>query len=231
MSPLDSRAAEALAALEADRHKPTDGALASDWSRFILSLMYRTPERIDFIRRKMRSSDNDPRLDRAYQALMRDGAPTNLAEYKQSAGDALYDELQARLVRKLIDSPMIGGHLNNMLWSISSLPSPKNGLLLSDSPVMTSNGLGKPDSFVALAISPTRFFLAVNTREMATAFVSQRSDALERAFNDAAVQQAGKLVIGNTDRHLRFVENRLGRTGAERTAGYMERMAWCIPSG
>src|SRR4051812_43422365 len=49
MQKVDALAAEALAYLEAEGSKPKDADLQSAWSRFLMSLMHRSPERVQYI--------------------------------------------------------------------------------------------------------------------------------------------------------------------------------------
>jgi hypothetical protein len=48
---------------------------------------------------------------------------------------------EALLLQKAIDSPLIGKHINNMLWMVLRAHLPKFTLLASDPPVVMTNGL------------------------------------------------------------------------------------------
>lgn len=98
-----------------------------------------------------------------------------------------------------------------MVWAVEKLPSPKHGLLTSDFPLMISNGLGLPEAFVILPLSPNQYFIAANTMPAILQFREQIGPRLEIGFNDAVVSNAAELVIGADDGHSRFVDNRLGR--------------------
>lgn len=229
MSPLDNLAAEALAEIEAHGRRPSDSRLANAWSRFLLSLMYRTPARVALVRRKVREGDPGEResMEAAYEKLRRPGDPLTVEAFRAEATAAVYEELEAALIRQMIDSTMLGEHIDGMRWSIGTFASPKHGLLLSDEPVMASNGIGKPDGFILLPVSPCSFFMAVNRQAVADAFGNQPASRLERALNDAVVRQATVLVLATDDRHKRFVETRLGKDPAP--SGTMERLTWKAP--
>ncbi len=230
MSPLDNQASKALTFIETHGRRPDDQRLASAWSRFLLSLMHRSPERVAIIRRKLREEDAgaSERLERRYAELRRPDDPPTAAAYRAEADEALYEELEAALIRRMIDSPFIGAHLNNMQWSIGTFHAPKHGLVLSDNPIIMSNGIGTAEGFVLLPVSPGSFFMAVNARRVSDAFAAQQ-ERLERGLNDAIVRQAELLVIAADDRHKRFVDKRLMRGRRERVPGLMERQTWKAP--
>ena len=96
---------------------------------------------------------------------------------------------------------------------------------------MTSNGLGHRDSFVVLPVGPRAAFLAVNDLEVRDAFATV-PNRLERAWNDAVVYQAEKLVIGADSTQGTFVERRLGRAIKTAENGWSPeagRFSWASP--
>ena len=231
MSPLDARAAEALAFLEQERRRPDDSRLASAWSRFIMSQLYRSPERIAWLKGQIRARKADARDElKAAWAVMR-GAddPESFDDYMGADSGALYEEAAALLLRNMIDNQRIGAHLNNMLWFLVEAPEGGHGVLTGDSPVLISNGLGAPDGFLMMPASRTTVFLAANRQAVAESFFVQNPKAFFRAVNDAVVRQADRLVIGHSKRHLAFVEKRLGHGGPSSAVGLFQRMTWKAP--
>jgi Protein of unknown function (DUF4238) len=106
----------------------------------------------------------------------------------------------------------LGEHINGMDWRILNLGKPQNAILTSDRPVVMSNGIGNPDSFILVPMTPTHLFVAVN-RHRAFEKIGEllQSQALPKLMNNAIVTQAQKFVYGQDDSQLRFVENRLSR--------------------
>lgn len=220
MSPLDDVAARALAYIDEHNQAPEDAVLRSAWSRFILSLLFRSPERITWLREALRSRAAQSAKLKIYPV-----APSSPEDWRNSGS---VPEVQAQLLCRLIDNPRVGEHLNNMRWVIGEFGSARHGLLTSDNPVITSNGLGGAEGFVLLPISTAKFFLAANTEAVIRSFVDQPSTALELALNDAVVRQAEGLVIGHTCGHLRFVQNRWGM-GSALKQGQLQRAFWRAP--
>ncbi len=231
MSPLDSRASEALAFMEAEGKRPDDPKLRDGWTRFVMSLLYRSPERVAWLRRKINDGDAGTlkALSESYSALRVDGDPPTFEDYRTKMGSSLVDEAEALLIRKMIDNEWIGTHLNGMSWSVVRLPAPRYGLLTSDSPLMISNGVGIPDGFLILPLGPDTYFLAANRLQVAQSFTGQPVRALENAFNDAVVKQAEKWVIGATPGQLTFVERRLARIGTPRRSDVLHANTWKAP--
>lgn len=233
MAPLDSRAAKALTFLEQEKRRPNDPGLVSAWSRFVMSQLYRSPERVAWLKARILEKDagTEASLRQAYDALRGDGDPPTLDEYREARRSALDEEAQVLLLRKMIDNRRIGEHLNNMLWFHIIVPEDGHGVLTSDSPVMMSNGISHWDSFVLLPTGRSTLFLATNQRLVADAFLRQPAKLFVRAMNDAIVRQADKLVIGHTNRHRAFVYKRLGRGGPSSDVGFFRRMVWQAPIG
>ncbi len=231
MSPLDSRAAEALAFMEKEGKRPDDPKLRDGWTRFVMSLLYRSPEKVAWLRRKISDGDAETlkELEEAYAALRVDGDPPTFEDYRTKMGSSPVDEAEALLIRKMIDNYRIGTHLNGMSWSLVQLRAPRHGFLTSDSPLMMSNGVGIPDGFLILPLGPDSYFLATNRLQVAQSFTGQPARALENAFNDAVVKQAERWVIGATPSQLTFVERRLAKVGAPRRRGVLHENTWKAP--
>ena len=233
MTPIDTQAANALAFMETHGRRPLDPRLQDGWSKFVLSLVYRNPRQIEFIRRKLREHDAQTwgELERSYGAVRRNGDPTTFREYRETHAAAQWEETEAQLLRSMIESAWIGTHLTKMEWRFLQFDSPKFGLLTSDDAVMTSNGLGHRDSFIVLPVGPRAAFLAVNDLKVRDAFAAV-PNKLERAWNDAVVCQAEKLVIGADSTHKTFVERRLGRATKRAENGWSpdaSRFTWASP--
>lgn len=113
------------------------------------------------------------------------------------------------LIQKIIDSDTVGNHLNNMIWTILSLPTSYT-FLLSDRPLIMTNGMLRPESHLALPIGPRKLFIASNGNEIVQEVARRRPDDLVSFVNDRLVKQARRFVIGVDDHQLRFVASRFG---------------------
>jgi hypothetical protein len=118
----------------------------------------------------------------------------------------------AILLQKVIDSPDIGKHINNMRWIVLKALRPKFTLLTSDRPVIIANDLKYDNSQILLSISPYHVFVATNNAktEQYIEGVLARGQMIQQV-NERVTLQARKYVYGLNDSQLRFVSKRLGQ--------------------
>ena len=210
MQKVDDKAATALAYIEEHKTKPADPQLRDGWSRFLMSMVHRSPERVKYLTEKVQEYEDgkvNPRLQDEYVSLRGPDEPPNYEDWLKQQGP-ITPELKVKLLRLLIDSPRIGETLNAMHWCVYTLEYPRFGFLTGDHPIMLSNGIGHKAGFVVLAISPRRLFVAAHDQEVIKAFTSQRANALERAINDACVQQSRHVIVAHNDSQKVFVDRR-----------------------
>jgi hypothetical protein len=201
----------------------------SAWSRFILSLMIRTPEHVKRIAAEVADyyDAKNSGMNERYRSLRRPEDPETYAEHVAQAGHPA-GRASAIAVQTLIDSEIMGGHFNQMRWSVMRFTSTKRTLLTSDRPIIMTNGLAIPNGHLALPIGPFTLFMATNNRETDHMIRSRDPLELMEHVNDRVASQAKKYVWGMDDAHLRFVENRLGRM---EPAVPMETAVLSIPVG
>ena len=105
----------------------------------------------------------------------------------------------------------MGGHLNQMRWSIVTFKNARHTLLTSDRPIIMTNGLVKPRDHLAIPIGPLALFVGTNIEESDNIIRNMNPRALMAQVNDRVASQAKTFVYGADDGQLRFVANRLGR--------------------
>ncbi len=210
---LASQAMRTLLQVPADPSLSVD--IKSGWSRFILSLLMRNPKFLNNLKIQVRAKQalQIEELRPTYDNWKLPGDPPTFDEFLALMEPSALDKAGAILLQDVIDHRRLGAHINGMAWWVLELRDPRNTLLTSDRPVVRSNGIGHPDSFILLPMTPTQVFLAANTEGP-----FRRLDALLKAglfpafMNNAIVRQAQKYVYGQTDSQLRFVENRLTKS-------------------
>src|SRR6202035_3207809 len=77
------------------------------------------------------------------------------------------DSIHLQVLHSLMDSELTGTALNRMIWGTIRIDNARYPLLTSDRPLTMSNGIGGPDGYIVMPISPDRIFVATNTAEMA----------------------------------------------------------------
>ena len=153
---------------------------------------------------------NSTELNDKYRQIRQPDDPETYEEYIAKTGHPA-GRASAIAMQTIIDSPRMGGHLNQMRWSIVTFKNAKYPLLTSDRPIIMTNGLAKPRDHLAIPIGPFALFVATNTEESENIIKSIKPDDLMRQVNDRVTSQARRYVYGTDDSQRRFVANRLGR--------------------
>lgn len=81
-----------------------------------------------------------------------------------------------------------------MKWSVCDVGPTKFRFLTSDRPVVMTDGLGYPESHLAVPVSPTILFLATNTEETARSIQAMHPRELVGNCNKQVVRHAMKYV-------------------------------------
>lgn len=183
----------------------------SSWSRFIISLMLRNPEYVARMAAEVAGfyarTDNEEK----YQELRGPNDPATFEEYVAKRMFHPAGRMSAYALQKIIDSPMMGGHLNQMRWSVVTFKNERHTLLTSDRPIIMTNGIISRGDHLALPIGPRMLFVATNNIQTENMIRTIDPEILIAQVNHRVASQARKYVYGCDDRQLRFVENRLGR--------------------
>jgi hypothetical protein len=191
----DQEADDALQYLLADQ-LDLPPKLKSGWSRFIMTLFSRTPERIAELRATYEAEVAN-RMDTLSRLYDEDHANDEKSPSpEQKAADILRgNELATgQLLQRVMDLPGVGHHLNNMPWAVFNIPNGDRSLLTSDRPAHLSGGLQNNDSHIILPISPTKLFVAANDRSLFR--------SVERMSPSDSTQQVNLLVASNAKRYV-----------------------------
>jgi hypothetical protein len=207
----DNDASQAPASIEIDPKTPLDQWLRSGWSRFVMSLIHRAPEEVAIFFREVGKhvAFAEREFEENYETRRLPTDPDTFADFRLQRPSNPEGRAAAMLIQQVIDSQLVGNHLNRMIWTILQPPS-SYSFLTSDRPVIMTNGLSKPDSHLALPIGPRRLFIASNQQAIVDDVSARKPDDLVAFVNDRVVKQARRFVIGIDDRQLRFVANRFG---------------------
>jgi hypothetical protein len=186
----------------------------SSWSRFIISLMLRNPEYVARMATKVvRFYDpfSGDYNDAKYQEIRKPDDPETFEDYLAKSAYHPAGRMSAYALQTIIDSPTMGGHLNQMRWSLVTFENERHTLLTSDRPIIMTNGLIGPEDHLALPIGPRMLFVATNNIETENKLRSIDTAIMMTQVNDRVASQARRYIYGADNKQLRFVENRLGR--------------------
>jgi hypothetical protein len=205
---VDQRASDALQLLVLDQMNELTVEMRSAWSRFLISLIQRNPEKMAWLREQWvtRFGETLAAIESEYEAL---GRPADLGAFEALRTD-LDPRAGARTLQRLIDLRRVGAFINQMRWQTVSFNGLDHSLLTSDRPVIMTNGLKYADSHIVMPMGPAHLFLAANNTETEHQLRKLGARELAQRANDRVARQAKKYVYGRDGRQLRFVENRLG---------------------
>ncbi len=215
MAPVvDSPAARALDVLiERDNAKLTT-ELRQAWTRFVMSLHVRNPAKVDHITRQaeagLRQSLNENPEE--YEAVRGVNDPPTLVEWVEQNAPPLLDNYGKQLLPGIITHPETGDAIIRMRWWTIGITEDFPDLLLGDRPVYMSHGVADERCFIAVPLSPRHVFFATRKQEVFDRVMSYGIKAVTKSLNNLYAMQAVRQVYAASERHIRFVENRLGRS-------------------
>ena len=213
MQGVDSLAAEALAMLEEDNPRITrESKPRSAWSRFIMSLLMRTPEDVAALKSGIAEEwmRNIPQLEANYAVKRGPADPATLEEFLAQREPENIERWAMSLAPHLIDHRKIGELLNNMRWLVRRIASDTGEFLTSDRPVVMSWTLTEQNAYLFLPIGPKAMFVAVNDVETQR-MVEERDPAEQvEAINRFVVGRAIKYVYARDDKVLHYVRKHMG---------------------
>jgi hypothetical protein len=161
-SMVDNLAKESLDILLGRRRVPFSVNTRSAWTRFVLGMLFRNPERIAATRKYIEdfTLDSYDKDKVVYDAQKAEGDPEYLEYLIRHATYLAID-----WTKDMLQSQRLGPHMNNMVWAVRNVAGTGLTLFTSDRPVVMTNGLGYDWSNLVMPLTPTQAFMATNTRE------------------------------------------------------------------
>lgn len=210
---VDGRANLALQSLlRGDANISVD--LRQSWTRFVMSLFHRNPEKITRLRKGI--EDELPPTIAKVEALwpQANGKKHLEKSLLKTPIKQLEQEILQHLLKNLIDSEMVGAIINKMIWRVFCYDNLRFPLLTSDRPYVMTNGWGGPDGHLALPISPSKIFFAAKNqailRDLDCASTRQKVRFAEFA-NDVVAKQSHRFVWSNSREQYNFISKRIGQ--------------------
>jgi hypothetical protein len=189
-------------------NQPTQSA----WSRFIITLLHRSPEGIARLKLRMDAEfiQNVEEFRPEYEERRTAEMPT-FDDFIAGLTPADLERMNIYVFQNVMDSQLLGAHLNAMKWSVIRFNDTHHRLLTGDRPLVMSDGLNNPDSHIMMPISPRALFVAVNDERQRRHLINMaESSGLAQRINNKIVRQARKYVYATDDGALPFVTARLG---------------------
>lgn len=224
-SHVDNDAARALAILHSEAPANWASDTRSGWSRFLLSLLHRTPRHWDRLLDELARLDAEalPEIQAKYEELRQPTDPETFDEWVARRDPAYIQKARYKILARAIDNAELGTRINNIEWRVHDLSKSDRALLTSDNPVVLVP-IDRAEGHLALPISPTKLF--VGARE--SKFHDQISELAQRnpsrlagQVNRLSVERADDVVIAHDETQRFFIERHFG-TKRIRTFGVEE---------
>ncbi|MBB3033292.1 DUF4238 domain-containing protein [Alteriqipengyuania lutimaris] len=191
---VDDRGAKAIAMAERNELAGPEDKVGL--VRFMLSMLHRSPERIEFLENRLRE-------DLFENPLFADEDPS---VFRAGALNVFVDLVQSQaMIERMMELSVFIINLNDNAYD----------LMTSDSPLMMSNGLAHRDAFVILPTGPRTLVMLAENKSLPQHVAGYSGKIVSKAMNDAVIVQAKKLVFGADRRQERFIDNRLNRPVAQ----------------
>jgi hypothetical protein len=209
MSPLDNDAAKARDKIALDQPPDADERMA--WARFMLSLLYRNREGVEFIKGHMADIRREATL-----ALEPDWAAQRgpldeltLADPSAAREPAAAAKSAANMTADIIANSRAVPDIASMHWMRIDLSASEIPLLTSDRPLVFI-ALENPKAYMALPIGPYDLFVAARDDGFLRALAAGDPTTIARQMNMDVVSQARQFVWGVDDGQIDFVRTWIG---------------------
>lgn len=211
-SRVDGLAYEAVSEMLRTLAPPADNSKATAWARFLMSLLHRHPANIELLRNavELKVDEAYEELHQQYSSSRKPGHFEVSGEFTPSSREPIQHRLLMQLLPLIVDSQNVGAVLLDMNWAVGAVRDARFGLLTSDRPLLTSDGLGHRESFLVLPISPQTYFLAAKDLRTIEVFRSAKPNKVISWINHAVCLQATEFVISRDEEQTKFIDNRLG---------------------
>ena len=222
---VDNDAARALAILHGEAPWEWAPDTRSGWSRFLLSLLHRTPRHWERVLEEYARLDAEalPEVQARYEELRQPTDPDTFDEWIALRDPVYLQKERYKMAARAIDNAELGAHINNIEWRVHDLSKADRALLTSDNAVVLV-ALDLAEGHLALPISPTKLFVAARQLKFhaeIAALAERHPSRLAREVNRLTVERADDIVVAHDESQRLFVERRFG-TKPLRTFGVDE---------
>jgi hypothetical protein len=177
------------------------------WIMFVRSLLHRSPSNLA----EYQSTgvkvwrETLKKMEARYDELRQDTDPPSHAEYVASLPPM---HGAARVLESLpttLASNYVLQELSKAPWLLFNVPNSSPSLLLSDAPIVRTNGFHTENGHIAMPLSPRRFLLIARDRKVAESIDRTPIRQLVKSLNRSVVEQARHFVAATDLRQISFI--------------------------
>lgn len=241
-APADTLAEKAMHALGSGRTVYKDN-LREAWAQFIVGLLIRCPEDLKLMRENWLNYlvDVPAHWELAYAETRQPGEPATLAEKIKLMTPEAEEKSMFRAYLNLFNHQNVLRFVKKMRWSVWDVSGANQKLLTSDRPVIRTNGLRQTGGHIALAIGPTKLFLAARDIPTMNDLRKMTSNAVVRNYNKQVVEGSGGFVYAADCSQTTFVKRWIGTNpqpriahgffGKRRVVRIIDKDMWAVTEG
>jgi len=209
---VDDDAARALGKIVSGDKTEWTQRLRSGWTRFILSLLFRNPETVAHVKRQIVAiwTEGVKALRANWSERRTANDPETFEEFFAKTNPHAVHIAATNFLTEIIDNKNIGPVIFDMKWTRIDLGRSSLQLLTSDRPLDMPLGLGDPESYIALPVSPRLLFLAAHDAKIGDTLGRANPTQVVKNINKVVVQQARRFVWGSSDSQLTFIKRNFG---------------------
>ena len=210
---IDSKAALVLSKITAEPPQVPTAEERSAWTLFLRSLLHRTPDNFKSTIAHAKSMI-DEAIEEAREHYLTLRAPTDPDTF-EAFKEAMTSDERHRMALKslptLMANPRIGQFLHDMPTRVFTLPDASQDFLLSDDPLVRSNGLQQENGHIAIPLSPRKLFVSAYREGLLDRFAAMKPNELAASVNRWTVESARHFVVARDKKQDRFIRNRFGK--------------------
>ena len=207
---LDSPAALAHQAILTRGVRILDGQGKAAWVRFLVSLLLRTPDQVEDVRRIGRESliAELKKAPEEYTAVRGDDPAESLMDWVEQNAPAVFDDLGVASLPSLVESEQLNDALLRANWATRTFAPGCVSLLIGDKP-LTYLGTMARSFLIVLPIAPDRVFTAFNHPQLWHALRGRSDAEVAKKVTRHAMDTAVQYVDGKDAGQARFIERYL----------------------
>jgi Protein of unknown function (DUF4238) len=209
----DNEAARALQRILAWDKSEWPPNMIQAWARCVMHLLLRHPDAIAEMRvaaKQIWEGTGEEAQRRYEQEIQKPGDPATFEEYLHRADPLAVEKSLMNMIIRAIDNEAVGTAIAKMIWKVVDVTRSPKTLLTSDRPVVMNN-LRSPDGWIALPVSPTKLFIAVNAEKTAKLLDKGTTLELVETMNDRIVGRARRYVWARDPWQEWYVRQNMGK--------------------
>lgn len=164
---------------------------------------------------KILIAEPDAETQARYEEMKGPDDPSRFEDFLKLTDPLAVEKLAYSIIPRLIDHRRLGTHIVNMKWGTVDVRCAKHSLLLSDCPLVTSNGIGNADGHIIMPLNHGFVFYCAVNEQVRSSILSLSRNEIVRRLNRLIVSRARHFVVAKDLRQMEFVKKHFGTAVAE----------------